>query len=140
MAAKRLNIRFVIIFFAILVIGGTCALAAYHIQKGRHVAKSYDVGMKAFEEGNMEEARANLGHVVEKLGNEEKQTDVVLKLALAYADLLDQPNKSHQDLVNKKAYYHLTCQRCGKEFNSYGNKNRKYCSRECYAETRRKSD
>ncbi|MBQ4144420.1 MAG: tetratricopeptide repeat protein [Thermoguttaceae bacterium] len=100
MAAKRLNIRFVIIFFAILVIGGTCALAAYHIQKGRHVAKSYDVGMKAFEEGNMEEARANLGHVVEKLGNEEKQTDVVLKLALAYADLLDQPNKSHQDLVN----------------------------------------
>lgn len=47
---------------------------------------------------------------------------------------------SHQDLVNKKAYYHLTCQHCGKEFTSYGNKNRKYCSRECYAETRRKSD
>ncbi len=100
MAAKRLNIRFVIIFFAILLVGAVCALSAYYIQKGRHVAKSYDVGMSAFEEGNMEEARANLGHVVEKLGNEEEQTEATLKLALAFADLLEQPNKSHQDLIN----------------------------------------
>ena len=46
---------------------------------------------------------------------------------------------SHQDEVNKQAYYTLICLHCGKEFESYGNKNRKYCSRVCYAEARRKS-
>lgn len=39
---------------------------------------------------------------------------------------------THQELVNKKAYYKLVCAHCGKEFLAYGNKNRKYCSRECY--------
>ncbi|MBR2418504.1 MAG: RNA polymerase subunit sigma-70 [Clostridia bacterium] len=43
---------------------------------------------------------------------------------------------SHQDSVNRKAYYNLTCKHCGKEFESYGNKNRKYCSRECYLAAR----
>lgn len=28
--------------------------------------------------------------------------------------------------------YHLTCQRCGRKFISCGNKNRKFCGRECY--------
>ena len=46
---------------------------------------------------------------------------------------------SHQDQVNKQAYYTLNCQYCGKEFASYGNKNRKYCYRECYAAARRKA-
>ena len=45
---------------------------------------------------------------------------------------------SHPDRINKQAYYHLICQHCGKEFLSYGNDHRKYCSRECYAEHRRK--
>jgi len=39
---------------------------------------------------------------------------------------------SHQYLIKKKAYYSLTCSFCGKEFLSYGNKNRKFCSRDCY--------
>ena len=38
----------------------------------------------------------------------------------------------HQDCVTKQAYYTLTCQHCGKEFEVYGNRNRKYCNRECY--------
>lgn len=45
---------------------------------------------------------------------------------------------SHLYLVNKKAYYHLTCKYCGKEFISYGNKNRKFCCRECYKKSLRK--
>jgi rRNA maturation endonuclease Nob1 len=44
---------------------------------------------------------------------------------------------SHPKQVNKKAYYTLVCRQCGKEFDSYGNKNRKYCCRQCYAEARR---
>ena len=44
---------------------------------------------------------------------------------------------SHQDSVNRKAYYTLTCKNCGKEFESYGNKKRKYCSRECYTAARK---
>ena len=45
---------------------------------------------------------------------------------------------SHQELVNRKAIYHLFCAHCGQPFDSYGNKNRKYCSRRCYDDARRK--
>lgn len=44
---------------------------------------------------------------------------------------------AHPEKVQRKAYYRLTCQFCGKEFVSYGNKKRKYCSRLCYADARR---
>ncbi len=44
---------------------------------------------------------------------------------------------SHPEKVQRKAYYHITCEYCGREFESYGNKNRKYCSRTCYADARR---
>ena len=43
---------------------------------------------------------------------------------------------SHKEEVNKQAYYKLTCQHCGKEFDSYGNANRKYCCRTCYIASR----
>ena len=43
---------------------------------------------------------------------------------------------SHQEDVVRKAYYTLYCQHCGKEFESYGNKNRKYCCRPCYVAAR----
>ena len=43
---------------------------------------------------------------------------------------------SHQDVVNRKAFYTLVCQHCGKEFESYGNRNRKYCCRACYVASR----
>lgn len=36
---------------------------------------------------------------------------------------------------NRKRYrypYHLTCSHCGKQFISYGNRNKKYCGRDCY--------
>ena len=46
---------------------------------------------------------------------------------------------AHQDRINKQAYYTAVCQQCGKEFISYGNDHRKYCSRECYAEHRRRT-
>ena len=39
---------------------------------------------------------------------------------------------SHREQVQMKAYYTLVCAHCGKEFESYGNHNRKYCSRDCY--------
>ena len=44
---------------------------------------------------------------------------------------------SHPDRVKRKAYYTLTCCQCGEEFDSYGNQNRKFCSRECYYASRR---
>ncbi|HEY9059237.1 MAG TPA: RNA polymerase subunit sigma-70 [Pseudobacteroides sp.] len=39
---------------------------------------------------------------------------------------------SHLDKVTKKAVYTLTCSYCGKDFESYGNKNRRYCCHDCY--------
>ena len=44
---------------------------------------------------------------------------------------------SHQNRVNRKAWYTFKCCRCGSEFVSYGNNHRKYCSRKCYADARR---
>ncbi|MDD4366049.1 MAG: LuxR C-terminal-related transcriptional regulator [Eubacteriales bacterium] len=45
--------------------------------------------------------------------------------------------KEHSETIKRKTYYRFTCDYCGKEFESYGNKNRKYCSRECYANSRK---
>lgn len=44
--------------------------------------------------------------------------------------------KAHPDNVNRKANYELHCASCGKDFVSYGNKNRKYCCHECYINAR----
>jgi len=46
--------------------------------------------------------------------------------------------KSNPEAVNRKetAIYHLVCTRCGQEFTSYGNKNRKYCTHNCYIKAR----
>lgn len=39
---------------------------------------------------------------------------------------------ANKNMLHKKAVYRLTCAGCGKTFESYGNKNRKYCSHHCY--------
>ena len=43
---------------------------------------------------------------------------------------------SHPDQVNKKANYNCVCANCNKNFISYGNKHRKYCSHKCYIDDR----
>lgn len=43
---------------------------------------------------------------------------------------------THRDRLNRKAVYRLTCVYCGKVFESYGNKGRKYCSHACYIKDR----
>jgi endogenous inhibitor of DNA gyrase (YacG/DUF329 family) len=43
---------------------------------------------------------------------------------------------AHRDQVKKKAFYRIVCACCGKEFDSYGNKNRKYCCHPCYIRDR----
>ena len=42
--------------------------------------------------------------------------------------------KGHPERINRKesAMYPAVCVRCGKEFLSYGNRKRKYCSHDCY--------
>lgn len=42
--------------------------------------------------------------------------------------------KENADLGNKKAFYLIICNNCNKLFESYGNKNRKYCCHECFVE------
>ena len=39
---------------------------------------------------------------------------------------------SHLDLVNRKAYRHRKCIKCGKDFVVYGSSKKKYCSHSCY--------
>lgn len=43
---------------------------------------------------------------------------------------------SHLDQVQRKAHYPFVCANCGASFTAYGNKNRKYCSRQCYIDGR----
>ena len=43
---------------------------------------------------------------------------------------------SHLDQVSRKSVYHLKCAACGKPFESYGNKSRKYCTHTCYIKDR----
>ncbi|MBU0279365.1 RNA polymerase subunit sigma-70 [Gemella sp. zg-1178] len=43
---------------------------------------------------------------------------------------------NHLDLVKRKAIYKCKCLNCKKTVEVYGNKNRKYCSHECYIEYR----
>ena len=45
---------------------------------------------------------------------------------------------AHPERVQRKAYYTLTCRHCGKQFESYGNAHRVFCSRDCYLLFRRK--
>ena len=42
----------------------------------------------------------------------------------------------HPEAVNRKAIYAFTCPICGRDFESYGNKKRKYCSRTCYGRSK----
>ncbi len=82
------------------------------------------------------------------VGNEEKRTQ-----CRQCGKLLEQMPKSkpktfcdnqcrfawwsaHRYMLNRKAIYHLTCACCGKVFESYGNKNRKYCCHACYIKDR----
>ena len=44
-------------------------------------------------------------------------------------------NRNRQYLGHQRIYQ-LTCLGCGNEFKSYGNKNRKYCGRDCYIKNR----
>ena len=43
---------------------------------------------------------------------------------------------ANNNQLNRRAWYSSTCAGCGKEFKSYGNKNRKYCGRGCYIRAR----
>jgi len=43
---------------------------------------------------------------------------------------------NNADKLDKKAIYNFICARCGTEFESYGNKTRKFCSHNCYIEAR----
>ena len=45
---------------------------------------------------------------------------------------------SHLDLVNRKAYRHRKCIKCGKDFVVYGSSKKKYCSHNCYIAQREK--
>ena len=46
---------------------------------------------------------------------------------------------SHSELINRKTVYSYVCVHCGKSFQSFY-KDRKYCSRSCFADARRKGD
>ena len=43
---------------------------------------------------------------------------------------------AHKDDVNRRAIYDFTCACCGEPFQAYGNDHRKYCSRQCYLQSR----
>jgi len=47
---------------------------------------------------------------------------------------------AHPEAVNRKAVYYFVCPVCNRDFESYGNVHRKYCSRACFGLARRAAD
>ena len=47
---------------------------------------------------------------------------------------------AHRDMLQHNAVYSFICPQCGMQFKSYGYAHRKYCSRQCMADARRKGD
>ena len=45
---------------------------------------------------------------------------------------------THPEYIKRKSAIVVTCMCCGKEFQSYPKRNRKFCSRSCYAKFREK--
>lgn len=43
---------------------------------------------------------------------------------------------THPEMIDRRAFYSAVCVYCGKEFQSYGNQKRKYCSHACYIAAR----
>lgn len=43
---------------------------------------------------------------------------------------------AHPEAVHRKAVYTFHCAYCGLQFESYGNRKRKYCSRACYGKSK----
>jgi len=43
---------------------------------------------------------------------------------------------NNPDKLDKKAIYNIICASCGTEFEAYGNKDRKFCSHNCYIASR----
>ncbi|MCX7749149.1 MAG: sigma-70 region 4 domain-containing protein [Clostridia bacterium] len=44
--------------------------------------------------------------------------------------------KANDGQIDRKAWYALNCSMCGIEFESYGNRNRRFCSHACYIKKR----
>jgi hypothetical protein len=44
---------------------------------------------------------------------------------------------SHPEKVNRKTIRSFICKTCGDSFESYGSRERKYCSRKCYGQSKR---
>lgn len=65
-------------------------------------------------------------------GKELKQTEGKKKKRFCSRECCLNWWHSHPESINKKAVYSFKCACCGKEFTSYGNAKRKYCSHECY--------
>ena len=42
----------------------------------------------------------------------------------------------HRDQMQQRAVYTMTCAGCGATFESYGNRNRKFCTHQCYVQSR----
>jgi len=90
--------------------------------------------------------RNNLGTVMTKYTNKVKEKCIVCKQCgkqLKHG-LRGNPKKfcseqcrrkwwkANESKINRKAYYTIICARCGKEFESYGNKDRKFCGHSCF--------
>lgn len=93
--------------------------------------------------------RHGLGGVVVKTANRDEDKHFCLCCGAPVMQVLGRKEKKfcsdrcrnkwwnqNLDKVNRKANYEYICPYCKKPFTAYGNKNRKYCSHECYIEDR----
>lgn len=78
------------------------------------------------------------GLVCLSCGKELKQPDTGRKKKFCTDNCRRQWWVEHSDSIQRKetSFYEKTCVYCNKDFKVYGNKNRKYCSHNCYVHDR----
>lgn len=86
---------------------------------------------------NMKE-QMDMGHACLCCGKELKQPATGRRRKFCSEKCRREWWAAHQNDIQRKptAYYEKTCVYCGKTFSAYGNRNRKYCSHECYVRDR----
>ena len=83
-----------------------------------------------FRPSDAHDVCVNCGHDLEHIPGKKKKRFCSDQCRMAWWN-------AHPDAVNRQSFYHFTCPTCGNEFESYGDANRKYCSRACFAVARR---
>jgi len=115
--------------------GYSCKRIAQELGLSENTVKSFCRRNKTMD-GTVEKPKATAEHVCLQCGVPVMQTEGRKEKKFCSDRCRNKWWNSHLSEVKRKAMYEYTCPNCKKTFMAYGNRNRKYCSHECYINDR----